>query len=80
MLNLNSLQMGLSGAYCLFVVRHEREIAISKPINEEHLAFNNPKRFGGLLLGMPGIQLSVHPVFKVHQFIRLGYLNLDRRA
>ncbi|XVE95695.1 hypothetical protein REPUB_Repub02eG0121100 [Reevesia pubescens] len=49
---------GLGGAYFL----HNRSgevIAVAKPIDEEPLAFNNPKGFGGLMLGQPGIKRSI---------------------
>ncbi|XVE90755.1 hypothetical protein DITRI_Ditri20bG0102700 [Diplodiscus trichospermus] len=49
---------GLGGAYFL----HNRSgeiIAVAKPIDEEPLAFNNPKGFGGLMLGQTGIKRSI---------------------
>ncbi|KAM7270239.1 hypothetical protein ACFE04_029453 [Oxalis oulophora] len=49
---------GLGGAY--FV--HDRNgdvIAVAKPVDEEPLAVNNPKGFGGLMLGQPGLKRSV---------------------
>lgn len=49
---------GLGGAY-IFQGRNDHSIALVKPIDEEPLAFNNPKGFGGLMLGQPGLQRSV---------------------
>ncbi|KAK6232007.1 hypothetical protein SCA6_002080 [Theobroma cacao] len=34
-------------------------IAVAKPIDEEPLAFNNPKGFGGLMLGQLAVKRSV---------------------
>ncbi|XP_065854398.1 phosphatidylinositol 4-kinase gamma 8 [Euphorbia lathyris] len=52
------LANGLGGAY-LLCNRNGDNIAIAKPIDEEPLAFNNPKGFGGLMLGQPGIKRSI---------------------
>ncbi|XP_038684158.1 phosphatidylinositol 4-kinase gamma 8-like isoform X2 [Tripterygium wilfordii] len=49
---------GLGGAYFLRG-RNGDNIALAKPIDEEPLAFNNPKGFGGLMLGQPGLKRSV---------------------
>ncbi|EEF38703.1 inositol or phosphatidylinositol kinase, putative [Ricinus communis] len=49
---------GLGGAYFLRS-RNGDNIAVAKPIDEEPLAFNNPKGFGGLMIGQPGMQHSV---------------------
>ncbi|WCJ28704.1 Phosphatidylinositol 4-kinase gamma 8 [Euphorbia peplus] len=49
---------GLGGAY-LLCNRNGDHIAIAKPIDEEPLAVNNPKGFGGLMLGQPGIKRSI---------------------
>lgn len=49
---------GLGGAY-LLLNRNGDNIAIAKPIDEEPLAFNNPKGFGGLMLGQPGMKRSI---------------------
>ena len=46
---------GLGGAYILRS-RNGNNIALAKPIDEEPLAFNNPKGFGGLMLGQPGYE------------------------
>lgn len=49
---------GLGGAYFL----HNRNgdiIAVAKPMDEEPLAFNNPKGFTGRMLGQPGLKRSV---------------------
>ncbi|XVF40862.1 hypothetical protein PTKIN_Ptkin01aG0150800 [Pterospermum kingtungense] len=49
---------GLGGAYFLNNGSGET-IAVAKPVDEEPLAFNNPKGFGGLMLGQPGIKRSI---------------------
>ncbi|GLT95645.1 hypothetical protein SLE2022_133130 [Rubroshorea leprosula] len=49
---------GLGGAYFLRS-RNGDVIAVAKPIDEEPLAFNNPKGFGRLMLGQPGMKRSV---------------------
>lgn len=52
------LSSGLGGAYLLRSQSGDN-IAVTKPIDEEPLALNNPKGFGGLMLGQPGIKRSV---------------------
>ncbi|KAL5744970.1 hypothetical protein ACOSP7_026116 [Xanthoceras sorbifolium] len=49
---------GLGGAYFL-PARNGDIIAVAKPVDEEPLAFNNPKGFGGLMMGQPGLKRSV---------------------
>ncbi|GAV64224.1 PI3_PI4_kinase domain-containing protein [Cephalotus follicularis] len=49
---------GLGGAYFLRSLNGD-VVAVAKPIDEEPLAFNNPKGFGGLMLGQPGLKRSV---------------------
>ncbi|KAJ7976535.1 Phosphatidylinositol 4-kinase gamma-like protein [Quillaja saponaria] len=49
---------GLGGAY-LFRSQNGNNIAVAKPADEEPLAFNNPKGFGGQMLGQPGLKGSV---------------------
>ncbi|KAJ6363610.1 hypothetical protein OIU78_003731 [Salix suchowensis] len=49
---------GLGGAYILRS-RNGNNIALAKPVDEEPLAFNNPKGFGGLMLGQPGMKRSI---------------------
>ncbi|XP_044506847.1 phosphatidylinositol 4-kinase gamma 8-like [Mangifera indica] len=49
---------GLGGAYFL-PGRNCDIIAVAKPIDEEPLALNNPKGFGGLMPGQPGVKRSV---------------------
>lgn len=49
---------GLGGAY-LLCNRNGDNIALAKPIDEEPLAFNNPKGFGGLMFGQPGMKRSI---------------------
>ena len=49
---------GLGGAY-LFRSQSGENIAVTKPVDEEPLALNNPKGFGGRMLGQPGIKRSV---------------------
>ncbi|KAK2652046.1 hypothetical protein Ddye_011902 [Dipteronia dyeriana] len=53
-----SVSSGLGGAYFL-PARNGDIIAVAKPTDEEPLAFNNPKGFGGLMLGQPGLKRSV---------------------
>ncbi|XP_021749121.1 phosphatidylinositol 4-kinase gamma 8-like [Chenopodium quinoa] len=49
---------GLGGAY--FINNRNTEIvAVTKPMDEEPLAFNNPKGFTGRMLGQPGIKRSI---------------------
>lgn len=49
---------GLGGAYFICSSNGDN-IAVVKPIDEEPLAFNNPKGFGGRMLGQPGLKCSV---------------------
>ncbi|KAI4341215.1 hypothetical protein MLD38_025966 [Melastoma candidum] len=49
---------GLGGVYYMNS-RNGRKVAIAKPVDEEPLAFNNPKGFGGLMLGQPGLKRSI---------------------
>ncbi|OMP07692.1 hypothetical protein COLO4_07133 [Corchorus olitorius] len=49
---------GLGGAYLLNDQSGET-IAVAKPIDEEPFALNNPKGFGGLMLGQAGIKRSI---------------------
>ncbi|XP_047944966.1 phosphatidylinositol 4-kinase gamma 8-like [Salvia hispanica] len=49
---------GLGGAYFLRAQNGDT-IAVAKPIDEEPLAFNNPKGLGGRLLGQPGMKSSI---------------------
>ncbi|TYI44954.1 hypothetical protein E1A91_A04G188500v1 [Gossypium mustelinum] len=49
---------GLGGTYFLRNRRGET-IAVTKPIDEEPLALNNPKGCGGSMLGQPGINRSI---------------------
>ncbi|KAI3446546.1 hypothetical protein Pfo_003211 [Paulownia fortunei] len=49
---------GLGGAYFLHA-RNGDTIAVAKPIDEEPLAFNNPKGFAGRMLGQPGMKNSI---------------------
>jgi hypothetical protein len=51
---------GLGGAYFLRGRNGSNNIAVAKPVDEEPLAFNNPKGFGGgRMLGQPGLKRSV---------------------
>ncbi|XP_010554739.1 PREDICTED: phosphatidylinositol 4-kinase gamma 1-like [Tarenaya hassleriana] len=52
------LPSGLGGAYLLRSGRGH-SIAVAKPVDEEPLAFNNPKGSGGLMLGQLGMKRSV---------------------
>ncbi|EOA26042.1 hypothetical protein CARUB_v10019456mg [Capsella rubella] len=52
------LPSGLGGAY-LLQTEKGHSIAVAKPIDEEPLAFNNPKGSGGLMLGQPGVKRSI---------------------
>ncbi|KDP30575.1 hypothetical protein JCGZ_16949 [Jatropha curcas] len=52
------LSSGLGGAHLLRSKTGDN-IAVAKPIDEEALALNNPKGFGGLMLGQPGVKRSV---------------------
>lgn len=49
---------GLGGAYFLDGQKGNT-IAVAKPVDEEPLAFNNPKGFVGRALGQPGLKRSV---------------------
>ncbi|CAI9099426.1 OLC1v1036246C1 [Oldenlandia corymbosa var. corymbosa] len=49
---------GLGGAYFMRC-RNGETIAVAKPIDEEPLAFNNPKGFAGRMLGQPGMKKSI---------------------
>ncbi|KAI3801270.1 hypothetical protein L1987_29374 [Smallanthus sonchifolius] len=49
---------GLGGAYYL-KSRKGNTIAVVKPVDEEPLAFNNPKGFAGRMLGQPGMKRSI---------------------
>lgn len=52
------LPSGLGGAYLLQTGKGQ-SIAVAKPVDEEPLAFNNPKGSGGLMLGQPGLKRSI---------------------
>lgn len=56
--DLLPVSSGLGGAYFL-CSRNGDNIAVAKPIDEEPLAFNNPKGSGGKMLGQPGLKRSV---------------------
>lgn len=49
---------GLGGAYFLRAQNGDT-IAVAKPMDEEPLAFNNPKGLAGRLLGQPGMKSSI---------------------
>lgn len=49
---------GLGGAYFLHAQNGDT-IAVAKPVDEEPLAFNNPKGLAGRMLGQPGIKCSI---------------------
>ncbi|XAR48321.1 1-phosphatidylinositol 4-kinase [Bertholletia excelsa] len=49
---------GLSGTYFIRG-RSNSRIAVVKPVDEEPLAFNNPKGFAGQMLGQPGMKHSI---------------------
>ncbi|KAI3444274.1 hypothetical protein Pfo_000939 [Paulownia fortunei] len=49
---------GLGGAYFLRAQNGDT-IAVAKPIDEEPLAFNNPKGLAGRMLGQPGMKCSI---------------------
>lgn len=57
-LNLELVSSGLGGAYFMHA-RNGHTIAVVKPIDEEPLAFNNPKGFAGRMLGQPGMKRSI---------------------
>lgn len=52
------LPSGLGGAY-VFRNQNGNNIAVAKPVDEEPLAFNNPKGLGGQMLGQPGLKRSI---------------------
>lgn len=56
--DLLPVSSGLGGAYYL-CSKNGDNIAVAKPIDEEPLAFNNPKGLGGRMLGQPGLKRSV---------------------
>jgi len=56
--NPEPVSSGLGGAYFLRT-RNGDPIAVAKPIDEEPLAFNNPKGFCGRMFGQPGIKRSI---------------------
>lgn len=49
---------GLGGAYFLHAQNGDT-IAVAKPVDEEPLAFNNPKGLAGRMLGQPGMKNSI---------------------
>ena len=49
---------GLGGAYFLHAQNGDT-IAVAKPVDEEPLAFNNPKGLAGRMLGQPGMKCSI---------------------
>ncbi|XP_019162211.1 PREDICTED: phosphatidylinositol 4-kinase gamma 8-like [Ipomoea nil] len=57
-INPEPVSSGLGGAYFLQTSNGIR-IAVAKPIDEEPLAVNNPKGFGGRMLGQPGLKPSI---------------------
>ncbi|CAE6042040.1 unnamed protein product [Arabidopsis arenosa] len=52
------LPSGMGGAYLLQTGKGHN-IAVAKPVDEEPLAFNNPKKSGNLMLGQPGMKHSI---------------------
>ncbi|CAA7028811.1 unnamed protein product [Microthlaspi erraticum] len=52
------LPSGLGGAY-LLQTGNGHNIAVAKPVDEEPLALNNPKKSGSLMLGQPGMKHSI---------------------
>ena len=52
------LPSGLGGAYLLQTGKGHN-IAVAKPVDEEPLALNNPKKSGSLMLGQPGMKHSI---------------------
>ncbi|XP_061369951.1 phosphatidylinositol 4-kinase gamma 1 [Gastrolobium bilobum] len=52
------LPSGLGGAYA-FCNQSGNNIAVAKPVDEEPLAFNNPKGSGCQMLGLPGLKGSI---------------------
>ncbi|KAE9588684.1 putative 1-phosphatidylinositol 4-kinase [Lupinus albus] len=86
---------GLGGAY-VFCNKSGNNIALAKPVDEEPLAFNNPKGLGGQKLGQPGLKSSIrigetgvrelaaylldHGGFVGIGILDIRLLNLDRHA
>lgn len=58
-INSVPISNGLGGAYYMQGRNGYYNIGVAKPIDEEPLAFNNPKGFRGLMLGQPGLKRSV---------------------
>ncbi|KAL0316724.1 UNVERIFIED_CONTAM: Phosphatidylinositol 4-kinase gamma 1 [Sesamum radiatum] len=56
--NPEPVASGLGGAYFLRAKNGDR-IAVAKPVDEEPLAFNNPKGYNGRMLGQPGMKGSI---------------------
>ncbi|XP_011079096.1 phosphatidylinositol 4-kinase gamma 8 [Sesamum indicum] len=56
--NPEPVSSGLGGAYFLRAKNGDR-IAVAKPVDEEPLAFNNPKGYTGRMLGQPGMKSSI---------------------
>ncbi|KAK1386717.1 1-phosphatidylinositol 4-kinase [Heracleum sosnowskyi] len=56
--DIEPVSSGLGGAYIVHA-RNGVNIAVVKPIDEEPLAFNNPKGFAGRMLGQPGLKHSI---------------------
>lgn len=56
--NPEPISSGLGGAYFIRA-RNGDIIAVAKPVDEEPLAFNNPKGFAGRMLGQPGMKRSI---------------------
>ncbi|KAL0428432.1 UNVERIFIED_CONTAM: Phosphatidylinositol 4-kinase gamma 8 [Sesamum latifolium] len=57
-INPEPVSSGLGGAYFLRA-KNGRKIAVAKPVDEEPLAFNNPKGYTGRMLGQPGMKGSI---------------------
>ncbi|KAL3534730.1 hypothetical protein ACH5RR_003191 [Cinchona calisaya] len=56
--NPEPVSTGLGGAYFIRS-RNGDTIAVAKPVDEEPLAFNNPKGFAGRMFGQPGMKRSI---------------------
>lgn len=56
--NPEPISSGLGGAYFIRA-RNGDIMAVAKPMDEEPLAFNNPKGFAGRMLGQPGLKRSI---------------------
>ncbi|KAL0337880.1 UNVERIFIED_CONTAM: Phosphatidylinositol 4-kinase gamma 8 [Sesamum calycinum] len=56
--NPEPVASGLGGAYFLRAKNGDK-IAVAKPVDEEPLAFNNPKGYNGRMLGQPGMKGSI---------------------